>query len=112
MPDERIRDPLWSRSGTATAAGTAAGADPLVGDAPPYGFTTAAPGRTWLPQPEGWGPLTAQAQQDDPHSTLGLYRAALRLRREYPVHAHRTLRWLSPPGAPYLASSAAGSPAW
>lgn len=104
VPDERIRDPLWSRSGHRDRGRDGARVPiPWSGTRPPYGFSTAAPDRTWLPQPEGWGPLTAQTQQDDPHSTLGLYRAALRLRREHPVAAHGTLRWLSPPGAPYLA---------
>ncbi|MGR6920948.1 glycoside hydrolase family 13 protein [[Actinomadura] parvosata] len=36
----------------------------------------------WLPIPDAWAELSVQAQQGVPGSTLELYRAALRLRRE------------------------------
>ena len=65
---------------------------PWSGDASPFGFgADAAP---WLPQPAGWAPLTAQAQAADPDSTLNLYRAALKLRRERPEFRHGDLSWL------------------
>ncbi|MEU3246993.1 glycoside hydrolase family 13 protein [Streptomyces sp. NPDC006875] len=106
LPDDRIRDPLWHRSG-----GTDRGRDgarvpiPWHGDRPPYGFTTAAPEACWLPQPEGWGRYSVAAQREDPDSVLSLYRRALRLRREHPVAAHGGLRWHSPADASYLAFS-------
>lgn len=57
---------------------------PWSGSVPPYGFTeTNLP--TWLPQPEGWGPLTAQVQADDPASVLEQYRSTLHLRRALPA---------------------------
>ncbi len=85
LPDDRLRDPLWERSGH-----TERGRDgcrvplPWEGDRPPYGFSTAEPSRCWFPQPPGWGPLTVRAQTGDPDSMLTLYRAALRLRRRMP----------------------------
>ncbi|MGY1673743.1 glycoside hydrolase family 13 protein [Geodermatophilus sp. SYSU D00710] len=82
LPEEALQDPTWERSGR-----TARGRDgcrvplPWSGDRPPFGFAPdgVAP---WLPQPPSWRSLTVEAQSADPSSTLSLYRAALRLRRE------------------------------
>ncbi len=104
LPDDRLRDPVWERSGH-----TERGRDgcrvplPWSGTAPPYGFSTAAPSDCWFPQPEDWGALTVRAQQDDPDSVLALYREALRIRRERPVTGGGPLRLLSEPGASHLA---------
>ncbi|MFI6322221.1 alpha-amylase family glycosyl hydrolase [Nonomuraea sp. NPDC050556] len=79
LPDAAREDPVFLRSG-----GARLGRDgcriplPWSGTAAPYGFTTGT--ETWLPQPDGWGPLTASAQESDPDSTLNLYRSAIRLR--------------------------------
>ena len=99
LPDDRRQDPVWRQSGH-----TDVGRDgcrvplPWTGEAPPYGFSpegaTATP---WLPQPEGWGPLTATAQEGDPASVLELYRAALRLRREHLVAAPAEVTWVDAP---------------
>ncbi|HEV7628908.1 MAG TPA: glycoside hydrolase family 13 protein [Streptomyces sp.] len=102
LPDAALRDPVWERSGH-----TERGRDgcrvplPWSGSSPPYGFSTAAPSDCWFPQPENWAALTVQAQQDDPGSTLNLYRTALRIRRDHPS-AGRALRLLSPRGAPHI----------
>ncbi|MFI7697760.1 glycoside hydrolase family 13 protein [Nonomuraea sp. NPDC049480] len=80
LPDELRQDPMYARSG-----GTNPGRDgcrvplPWSGEEPPFGFGAGTP---WLPQPEGWRKLTAEAQRTDLGSMLNLYRAALRLRRE------------------------------
>ncbi|MEE1928611.1 glycoside hydrolase family 13 protein [Streptomyces sp. TRM 70351] len=55
-------------------------------------------GGSWLPQPEGWGALSVQAQTGDPGSTLELYRTALRLRREHAdLGAGDAVEWLDAP---------------
>ncbi|NKI44193.1 glycoside hydrolase family 13 protein [Streptomyces physcomitrii] len=55
-------------------------------------------GGSWLPQPEGWGELSVEAQQGVPGSTLELYRAALAARREHPaLGAGDSLTWLDAP---------------
>nr|WSS72706.1 glycoside hydrolase family 13 protein [Streptomyces sp. NBC_01175] len=107
VPDDRIRDPLWERSGH-TDRGRDGSRVPLPwsGDHAPYGFTTAGPRRTWLPQPDCWAPYTVAAQERDPDSTLSLYRAALRLRRAQPAPDPTAApHWYSEPGDPYLAFS-------
>ena len=81
---DRIQDPMHFRSGGVDPGRDGARVPlPWAGDAPPYGFSP--PGATaepFLPQPAGWAGLTVAAQDGDPASTLSLYRAALRLRRD------------------------------
>ncbi|RBY75757.1 alpha-amylase [Geodermatophilus sp. TF02-6] len=96
LPDEVLQDPIWERSGR-TERGRDACRVPLPwsGDEPSYGFSSRRD--TWLPMPEGWGPLTVAAQEADPGSVLALYRSALALRRTSPVFAGDALEWLPAP---------------
>jgi len=92
LPDSVRQDPTWERSGH-----TERGRDgcrvpiPWESGAPALGFSPT--GRTWLPQPESFVGLARDRQRDDPDSTLTLYRAALRLRREHGL-GRGTLDWL------------------
>jgi len=94
LPEEMLQDPTWSRSDH-----TDRGRDgcrvplPWSGDARPFGFGPGAD--AWLPQPDSWRTRTAQAQHDDPDSSLNLYRAALRLRRELPALGDGALTWVA-----------------
>ncbi|MGH1562350.1 glycoside hydrolase family 13 protein [Mumia sp. DW29H23] len=99
IPHERRQDPMYARS-----EGVDPGRDgcrvplPWSGDHPPYGF---GPGSadTWLPQPEDWAGLTAEAQSADPASMLSLYRVALLVRRTHPDLGDGPMAWLeSRPG--------------
>ncbi|MGI5283514.1 glycoside hydrolase family 13 protein [Nonomuraea polychroma] len=98
LPDELRQDPMHARSG-----GTNPGRDgcrvplPWSGEEPPFGFGGGTP---WLPQPEGWRKLTAEAQRTDLGSMLNLYRTALRIRRE--SAGDGTMSWL-PMGEQVLA---------
>ncbi|WP_442867646.1 glycoside hydrolase family 13 protein [Citricoccus sp. NR2] len=95
LPDEFRQDPTFFRT-----SGDRIGRDgcrvplPWVPGAPSLGFSTrnntgnddgaateavAAP---WLPQPEHWDRYARQTQQEDPNSTLNLYRHVLALRSE------------------------------
>ncbi|GHJ49508.1 alpha-glucosidase [Catellatospora sp. TT07R-123] len=97
---ELLQDPRWLRSGF-----TDRGRDgcrvplPWSGTAKPYGFSpdwaTADP---WLPQPEAWAALSAQAQAGSRPSMLELYRRALHLRRTEPDLGDGTLTWLDGAG--------------
>ncbi|MFW3170287.1 glycoside hydrolase family 13 protein [Geodermatophilus sp. CPCC 206100] len=96
LPDEALQDPIWERSGHAERGRDACRIPvPWSGTEPSYGFSSRPD--TWLPMPEGWGPLTAEAQAGDPGSVLSLYRAALALRRTSPVFAGESLTWLPAP---------------
>ncbi len=96
LPDEALQDPVFHRSG-----GTERGRDgcrvplPWSGEAPPFGFAPdgVAP---WLPQPSAWRDLTVAAQEEDPSSTLWLFRRALALRRSEPSMRRGTVTWLEP----------------
>ncbi|MFD7834849.1 glycoside hydrolase family 13 protein [Streptomyces sp. NPDC059761] len=96
LPDEVRQDPSFFR-----AAGQDGFRDgcrvpiPWSGTEAPYGFGT---GGSWLPQPDSWAELSVEAQTGDPASTLELYRAALRLRRERPdLGAGESVDWQEAP---------------
>ncbi len=100
LPDEVLQDPTWEQSG-----GRDRGRDgcrvpiPWSGTAPPFGFSPdAASAPPWLPQPAAWSSLTVEAQAGDRCSTLELYRAALRIRREHPALGDGQMRWLPAAG--------------
>jgi len=94
IPSHLRQDPMHHRSG-----GVDPGRDgcrvpiPWAGSAPPYAFSGNGVS-AWLEQPPDWGPLTVEAQNGDPDSTLNLYRRGLRLRREAPWGEVATLDWL------------------
>ncbi|MEE4544163.1 alpha-amylase family glycosyl hydrolase [Streptomyces sp. V4-01] len=99
LPDEVRQDPSFFR-----AAGQDGFRDgcrvpiPWSGTEAPYGFGPVPGGPSWLPQPPEWAGLSVEAQQGDPGSTLELYRAALRLRRELPaLGAGAAVTWLDAP---------------
>ncbi|MFG2247240.1 glycoside hydrolase family 13 protein [Spirillospora sp. NPDC048823] len=97
LPGEARQDPIWERTN-----GRLAGRDgcrvplPWSGDAEPYGFS---PGgvRPWLPMPERWASLTAEAQASDPSSMLAFYREALALRRRVLDGLPDDVEWLDSP---------------
>jgi alpha-glucosidase len=104
LPVDVLADPTWERSGHAQRGRDGCRVPiPWAGDAPPFGFspagTTATP---WLPQPSSWREHTAAALASDPDSILGLYRKALRLRRDHPALGEGSLRWLDGPGGALL----------
>jgi alpha-glucosidase len=90
LPAERLQDPAFLRSG-----GAEKGRDgcrvplPWTADGPSFGFGN---GAAHLPQPAWFGPLSVEAQERDPASTLTLYRRALRWRRK--LQAAESLEWM------------------
>jgi alpha-glucosidase len=83
VPDELRQDPVFHQSG-----GKRKGRD---GCRVPLPWTRELPARSWLPQPMGWGERSVEAQLEDEHSTLSLYRRAIELR------PHGSFRWLEAP---------------
>lgn len=90
LPTEAIQDPIWIRDG-----GARKGRDgcrvplPWHHDLPSFGFTTGTP---HLPMPAWFGEFAADLQDGAGGSTLELYRAALRMRRQ--LQTAETLTWL------------------
>ena len=91
LPDEVRQDPAFFRHD-----GAVAGRDgcrvPLPWSAHADGFGFGPGGRSWLPQPSSFGAYAADVQEQDPTSTLSMYRTALRLRRELGLGTG-ALRW-------------------
>ncbi len=81
MPDEVRQDPTFHRTDHAIAGRDGCRVPiPWVKDAPSLGF---GPGDDpWLPQPEAYADLAVDQQAGVDGSTLELYRALLRTRRE------------------------------
>ncbi|MBC7460329.1 MAG: DUF3459 domain-containing protein [Thermoleophilia bacterium] len=87
LPVDLLQDPVWLRS-----EHTDRGRDgcrvplPWQADAPGLGFALAPAAREarapWLPQPDAWRALAADAEAGDARSMLELYRSALAVRRE------------------------------
>jgi len=89
LPAEVLQDPTWLRSGH-----TVKGRDgcrvplPWTVDGSSFGFGSNG---AHLPQPRWFGELAVEAQDQDPGSTLNLYRSALRQRRE--LQGDEELTW-------------------
>ena len=92
IPVELLQDPVYART-----AGAEKGRDgcrvplPWTAEGPSFGFGFGS-GPAHLPQPPWFGPLSVQAQERDPASTLRLYRDALRWRHK--LQASETMEWL------------------
>ena len=101
MPDEFRQDPNWVRKNY-TERGRDGARVPLpwVSTAMAFGFGGGE--STWLPQPTGYGRYARDLQEVEPTSTLGMYRSALALRREFDL-GRGELEWTSEPGAAVLA---------
>ncbi len=101
LPDSARQDPTWIRS-----HGERYGRDgcrvpiPWDASAPAYGFSPS--GRSWLPQPADWGPLSRDAEAGDPSSTLNMYETALDVRRTLDLGSG-TLEWIDGLGAGVIA---------
>ena len=106
LPEELRQDPAFRRTGSSRDGCRVP--LPWSGPEPPYGFGPAGSTAAWLPAPAPWAALTVQAQAGAAGSTLELYRAALRLRRDHPALGGGELTWLqAAPGV--LAFARAGT---
>ena len=93
IPEELLQDPTWERSGHVVRGRDGCRVPiPWSGTRAPYGFGS-ADNPPWLPQPEGWAAVTAEAQDGDAASHLNHYRAALAERRRHPALGDGTLTW-------------------
>ena len=100
LPVAMIQDPMHFRSG-----GVDPGRDgcrvplPWASSGVSRGFGPDDGAAPWLPQPDGWGDLSVEAQADDPGSMLALYRRMLALRRAEPALHSDAFAWVDLPDA-------------
>jgi alpha-glucosidase len=94
LPEELLQDPqrLRSEDGSSGRDGCRVPL-PWGGSESPYNFTPLNIAAGWLPAPARWRGKTVEAQWDDAASTLGLYRRALKLRRDLPALGDGPLDW-------------------
>jgi alpha-glucosidase len=91
LPLDVIEDPVWIRSNHAMKGRDGCRVPiPWTRGGESYGFGDDG---SWLPQPEGWGELSVEAQKGVDGSTFELYRTALALRKQYLVD-DEDLEWL------------------
>jgi alpha-glucosidase len=97
IPLELLQDPMHYRSG-----GVDPGRDgcrvplPWSADDPTFGFSpVGSNAKPWLPQPDGWGPLSVEAELNNSDSMLNLYRSALHRRRLEPGLGDGPLSWIT-----------------
>ena len=95
MPLSARQDPIVSGTG-----GKNLGRDgcrvplPWTEDGSSFGFSADGSAAPWLPQPADWGAYSVAAQQDDPASSLALYREALAIRAAHPALGDGELEWV------------------
>jgi alpha-glucosidase len=95
MPAAARQDPIF-----AGTAGENVGRDgcrvplPWTADGSSFGFGADGAQVPWLPQPADWGASSVQSQEDDPESSLALYRKALAIRSAHPALGDGELEWV------------------
>ncbi len=90
LPRELLQDPTWKRTSHRDKGRDGCRVPiPWEPVGPSLGF---GPGAAWLPQPPQWSGVARTSQHDDPASTLSLYQAALRLRRD--LGGDGSLEWI------------------
>ena len=101
LPDDARQDPTWFRTDRERYGRDGCRVPiPWEADAPGFGFSPT--GESWLPQPAEWATFARSAQEDDPESTLWLYRTLLATRRALQLGGG-DLEWLDGFGTDVLA---------
>lgn len=90
LPHDALQDPTYERSGHQQKGRDGCRVPiPWTREGTSFGFGT---GGAHLPQPRWFAAVSVQAEQDDPSSTLSLYRAALAVRAR--LQGEESLTWL------------------
>lgn len=90
LPHDALQDPTYERSGHQQKGRDGCRVPiPWTREGTSFGFGT---GGAHLPQPRWFAAVSVQAEQDDPSSTLSLYRAALAVRAR--LQGEESLTWV------------------
>lgn len=96
IPGDARQDPTWFRTDHERYGRDGCRVPiPWTAEGASFGFSPS--GSSWLPQPAEWAGLARDAQQDDPASTLSLYRTLLAERRAHRLGSGE-LTWIEDPG--------------
>jgi alpha-glucosidase len=99
LPTDLLDDPVWRRSSHSEKGRDGCRVPiPWSVDGDSAGFGSNG---SWLPQPDGWGDRSVEAQDGRPGSMLEFYRSALRLRREH-LTSDLDIEWLDGPSSETL----------
>ena len=99
IPKDRLEDPRWHMSGF-TDPGRDGCRVPIPWTSSKdgaHGFSTRqslTPVEAWLPQPKGWGDFAVDKQEQSQHSTLWLYRKALKIRQNEEGLGDGEMEWI------------------
>ena len=99
IPEDRLTDPRWAMS-EHTDRGRDGCRVPIPwkkDSAGAFGFSSnpaLKPEQAWLPQSHNWGHFAVEAQEDDPASTLTMYRRALAIRHEESGLGDGPMSWI------------------
>lgn len=113
IPDDRLTDPAWALSGYKNH-GRDGCRVPLPWKTDPagaFGFSANAalhPDQAWLPQSHNWGTFAVESQEEDPDSTLSMYRKALAIRHRETGLGDGPMTWIEA-GSEVLAFSRPGN---
>jgi len=100
IPEDRLTDPRWAMS-EHTDRGRDGCRVPIPwkkDSAGAFGFSSnpaLTPEQAWLPQSHNWGDFAVEAQEDDPSSTLTMYRRALAIRHEESGLGDGPMSWIN-----------------
>ena len=95
MEDSDRQDPIYFRTnGSEKGRDGARVPMPWSGEDSPFGFTS---GKPWLPLQSNWREFTVENELKNPDSSLNLYRAALKIRKEY-LKGSGEITWLNTEG--------------
>jgi alpha-glucosidase len=93
IPSDQMQDPQWFRGeGKFKSRDGCRVPLPWEKAGSSFGF---GPGGSHLPQPSWYGEYSVEIQENDPTSTLNLYRTALKLRKE--LETEESLTWHESP---------------
>ncbi len=99
IPEDRLTDPRWAMSNH-TDRGRDGCRVPIPWKSQPagaFGFSANAaltPDQAWLPQSHNWGTFSVEKQEEDPSSTLTMYRRALAIRHEESGLGDGPMEWI------------------
>lgn len=109
LPFDVLDDPVWEQSGHKSKGRDGCRVPlPWTASGPSFGFGENA---GWLPQPEAFGQLSAEAQRGSEDSTLELYRSALTVRKEH-FTSDSDIEWLDAPDGVIGLRRGSGAECW